>query len=175
MRTASLILLTMAAGFTSYAATATTHDATYSVGNLDGLSAGAKGSLRAGEERAPSIAARSRSRRRTPKITSTELGPKVIQSTETYKHKFWEVNKMFGNKTERQSLIVNFKDVRGTDQTMTLELSDVDAQVVRVTIENRSGLTARRQQDEGWWGDEYWKTDRNQKTWSMQTASVGSK
>jgi len=170
MRTVSLTTLTMAAGLMAFAATS--HDATYAVGNLDSLSAGAKGVVRTDENALVFRSGKVTVETPYSRITGTEMGQKVTHSTETYKHKFWEVNKMFGHTTERQSLIVNFRDASGKDQSMTLELSEVDAHDVRTAIDNLSGLTARRQQAEGWWGDDIWKTDRNMKSWNTQTASA---
>src|SRR5665213_645476 len=166
MRNISLIGLTMAASLTCFAATSI--EATYAVGDLDGLSAGAKGTVRVEDSALVFHSGKVTVEAPYTKITATEWGQKVTHSNDAYKHKFWEVNKMFGNKTERQSLIINFKDASGKDQTMTLELTEGAAYDVRNIVDARSGITARRQSAEAWWGDDIWKTDRNQKSWNTQ-------
>ena len=77
------------------------------------------------------------------------------------------------HKTETQLLIVEFKNGLGESQTMTLSLAKPAASSVLSTIEEHTDKTAialaktdpKTDSKDAWWGDSYWKTNRNQDTW----------
>lgn len=86
-----------------------------------------------------------------------------------------------GHKTETQLLTLQFKNGLGDTQTMTLSLAKPAAGNVLTTIEERTGKTVTRNESGGktvvakadgknpskdaWWGDSYWKTNRNVASW----------
>jgi hypothetical protein len=180
MRTFSLISLSLAASLAAFAATS--HDAVYSVGDLDGISAGAKGVVRADENTLTFHSGKLTVEMPYSKVIHMELGQRVARSTDT-KHRFWELNK----KTEHQTILVNFKDAVGKDQSMTLELTEADAldithfvnsrtgvdgPDVRGVVDYRSSQGITRQEEAEWWGDRVWRTDHNSSSWNTETASA---
>jgi hypothetical protein len=173
MRTASYLfltlVLTLAAG--SIASAATSQEATYIVGNLDGVHTGATGYVRTDDANLMFRSGKVTIETPYAKITSAELGATLTHSSDAPRYKFWE---RFGNKTVYQNVTVNFKDSGGKEQTMTLELTAAAALEIHSTLELRTGLKAKRQQEE-WWGDSIWKTTRNQKSWDTQSAALASK
>jgi len=169
MRTVSLMFLTLAAG--SIALAATNREATYVVGNLDGVSAGATGYVRVDSDHLTFRAGKVTIETPFAKITGAELGPKLTHSSDNPKYKFWA---HLGSKTIYQNITVNFKNGSGNGQSMTLELTEAAALEIHNTLDIRTGMKARRQQQEEWWGDEYWKTLRNEKSWNTQTAAIGN-
>jgi hypothetical protein len=83
------------------------------------------------------------------------------------------------HKTETQLLTVEFKSGLGENQTMTLQLQKVGASNVLATIQEHTPKTvtaAKTPADkpaakEDWWGDSYWKTNRNQDSWNSKEAA----
>jgi hypothetical protein len=91
------------------------------------------------------------------------------------------------HKTETQLLTLEFKNGLGESQTMTLQLAKPAAATVLSTIEERTAKPADKgdgssdktavassktpskdlSKDE-WWGDSYWKTNRNQSSWGTR-------
>jgi hypothetical protein len=86
------------------------------------------------------------------------------------------------HRTETQLLIVEFKNGLGESQTMTLSLAKPAAGNVLSTIEVHTAKPAEAKAAEksivasatadpksdskdAWWGDSFWKTNRNQDTW----------
>jgi len=169
MRTSSLMLLILTAG-SLFAAT--NQEATYVVGNLDGLSAGATGYVRVENDGLTFHSGKVTIETPCAKITSTELGPKLTHSSDGSRLKFWELKRL-SNKTIYQNLTVNFKNSAGIDRNMTLELTESAALEIQNLLDIRTGAKARQQQE--WWGDDIWKTPRNQKTWETQTAALDKK
>jgi len=117
-------------------------------------------------------------------ISKAELG-----STQTHNHddpayKVWLLPKRL-HKTETQLLVVEFKNGLGEQQSMTLELAKDSASSVLATIEERSGapksvaaITAKADSTKSanaksaseWWGDSFWKTNRNQSQWDASNS-----
>jgi hypothetical protein len=97
------------------------------------------------------------------------------------------------HKTETQLLTVQFKSGLGDNQTMTLQLAKPAASSVLATIEGhtpkavtavkapaplskdaqvvKDAKTATDAKD-AWWGDEYWKTVRNQDSWKAASTNT---
>jgi len=87
------------------------------------------------------------------------------------------------HKTETQLLIVEFKNGLGESQTMTLSLAKPAASTVLSTIEEHTAKPAEKttvasaktdpksDSKDAWWGDSFWKTNRNQDTWGAAKPS----
>jgi hypothetical protein len=98
------------------------------------------------------------------------MGAKLIHTDDAPSHKVWGLHKRPVDKTVYQNLIVNFKDASGKELTMTLEMTEVDVADTFNTLELRTGQRVRRQREDGWWGDDVWRTDRNHQTWDQSAA-----
>jgi hypothetical protein len=93
-------------------------------------------------------------------IKNAELGATRTHSTNEPAYKIWTLPKRFGNKPRTQYLTVDFKGEDGEDKTMTLEVAQPIANSVLTEIqESRLGKSRARNE---WWGDQYWKTKRNE-------------
>jgi len=185
MRTVSFFFLTLAAGSVLHAAAS--REATYVIGNLDGVSAGASGYVRAEADHLTFHTGKVTVEAPYAKITSSELGSKLTHPSDASKLKFWEFGKHLSSKTVYQNVTVNFKNGSGNDQTMTLELTEAAALEIHNALGGRIALAGDEvydssagadfdghgRQEAGWWGDEAWKTNRNVKTWDSQTAALG--
>ncbi len=152
---------------------AANREATYVVGNLDGLEPGAAGIVLVDSDGLKFRSGKITIDAPFTKIASTELGAKLTHSEDVPLYKIWELHKRFAEKTAYQNFIVNFKDAHGMEQTMTLEMTASAAADVREMLERRTGEKAKRQQED-WWGDDIWRTNRNHQTWD-QTAVLGSR
>jgi hypothetical protein len=92
------------------------------------------------------------------------------------------------HKTETQLLIVEFKNGLGESQTMTLSLAKPAASTVLSTIAVHTAKPAdakgaeqstvasakadpQSDSKDAWWGDSFWKTNRNQDTWGAAKPS----
>ncbi len=125
-------------------------------------------------------------------IQKAELG-----ATQTHGHDLPAIKplmfiKLLEHKTETQLLTVGFKNGLGEQQTMTLELAKSSAGSVLATIEERTGksaddlagkplaksVAAATKEDSksanGWWGDSFWKTNRNQAQWDSSANASNS-
>ena len=86
-------------------------------------------------------------------------------------YKVWALPQHFRH-TETQLLTVQFKNDKGEDQTMTLELTKEGAGNVLATIEGHTEAGAAAQaaaakaKANAWWGDSFWKTTRNADKWN---------
>jgi hypothetical protein len=77
----------------------------------------------------------------------------------------------FGHKKE--TLTIAFKDAAGTAGSLSFEVNDSQATIACDTIAAKKAfLAATAIPSNDWWGDRYWKTNRNKPTWDTQTASV---
>lgn len=172
MRTASLLVLTVALGSSSLRAAAS-REATYTIGDLDGLEPGASGIVQLDNQGLKFHSGKITIDAPYSKISSAELGAKLTHSEDVPLYKIWELHKRFADKTTYQNFIVNFKDARGDEHSMTLEMTESAAAELHETIERRTGAKARSQRDD-WWGDDMWRTNRNHQTWD-QSAALGSR
>ncbi len=90
------------------------------------------------------------------------------------------------HKSETQLLTLQFKNGLGDVQTMTLSLAKPAASSVLSTIEEHTGKTPVKKDSaektasaktdskdskDAWWGDSYWKTNRNVASWDASKAS----
>ncbi len=116
-------------------------------------------------------------------IQRAELGATQTHGHDTPAYKIWDLPKHL-HRTETQLLTLEFKNGLGESQTMTLELAKPAASNVLATIEEHTSKPAESRAAEkaavasssdsknAWWGDDYWKTNRNQDTWAAKQASA---
>ena len=72
----------------------------------------------------------------------------------------------------KDTLTISYKDSTGTAGTVKFVLPVAEATEARQMIADRKappGETSATAQDNQWWGDKYWKTNRNKTTWDTQT------
>jgi hypothetical protein len=172
MRFVSLVLVTLAA-LASPLRAVTNREGTYVVGNLDGLEPGAEGIVHVDGDGLTFRSGKVTIEAPYAKITATEMGPTLTHSEDVPLYKVWQLHKRFADRTMYQNFTVNFKDAAGNDRSMTLEVTAAAAAEMHETLERRTGQKARSQQDD-WWGDDLWRTDRNHHAWD-QTAALGSR
>jgi hypothetical protein len=171
MRAASLLALSLAA--CGCLSAATNREATYVVGNLDGIEPGAAGVLRVEDDKLTFQTGKLTIEAPYAKVTGVEMGAKLTRSSDAPLYKFWELPKRFGEKTMYQNLTVAFTDASGNEQSMTLEMTESAAAQAYDALELRTGRKARRQQQD-WWGDDVWRTNRNHESWD-HSAVPGSR
>lgn len=113
-------------------------------------------------------------------ILRAELGPTQTHSHDAPAYKVWDLPKRL-HRTETQLLVLEFKNGLGENQSMTLELAKPAASSVLQTIEDRTGkpeeakaasANGDSKDKDAWWGDSYWKTNRNQDSWAAKEASA---
>lgn len=156
--------------------------ATYVDGNLTGISPNSGATLNFDDEHSMTL----RTGLSTVAIpysgiSHAELGAVKENSHDAPFYKVWDLPRRLGSKTRTQLLIVNFKNDKGEQKNMTLELAKASAQSTLSTIQNHSasGVVAHSSKksaaepakqasadDDSWWGDKYWKTTSNQDKWS---------
>jgi len=102
-------------------------------------------------------------------ISSTEI---VQGETKHFLHKIPVPS--FGR--AKQTLSIKYKDPAGGSGTLEFEMSSRQAAEARETIvamqEALQSAGASKQTD--WWGDRYWKTNRNRSTWEAPPAGAQS-
>ena len=79
---------------------------------------------------------------------------------------------------KKNTLTISYKDSAGPSGTLNFELSAHQASEARDTIAERKAPKAAASQSQEWWGDKYWKTNRNRTGWegtaqTGQTAQAG--
>ncbi len=74
----------------------------------------------------------------------------------------------------KDTLAISYKDPAGASGTLNFELYASQAEEARETIaEKKSAVqTAGPNQPDEWWGDKYWKTNRNKATWEAGAATA---
>ena len=82
------------------------------------------------------------------------------------------VPSLFGKK--RETLAINYKDKAGANGTLNFELSARQAKATREAIDawKTEAQSMGASQPGEWWGDRYWKTNRNKGTWETVTAGT---
>lgn len=173
----------VALGYAAAFAAPPSQTTTYVDGNISGLTANTGATLSFDDDKAMYLHAGETT---VPVpyagVSHAELGA-IKDNSHAPIYKFWSHLKK-SPKTETQLLIVNFKNEQGDDKTMTLELAEQGASSVLADLEARTGknfsgkkkdpmATAKSvsRQADSWWGDEYWKTDRNADKWSKTSGS----
>jgi hypothetical protein len=115
-------------------------------------------------------------------IRKAELGATQVHSHDAPVYKVWALPQRL-HKTETQLLTVDFRNDQGEERSMTFELAKTAASSVLSTIQTHTvaptsvaGLgKGGKAAANTWWGDEYWKTNRNQDTWNNPSSTAGSK
>jgi len=100
-------------------------------------------------------------------ITGTELS-----KDESSHHIFRKIPApSFGHKKE--TLTIAFKDAAGTAGSLSFDVSGNQANLAVDTIAAKKAFAeAATIPGNDWWGDRYWKTNRNKSGWETQTASA---
>jgi len=94
-------------------------------------------------------------------ISKAELSSVLVHTAEPEPiYKVWALPKRL-MKSETRQMNLAYTNENGQDQTMTLELSKVDADALLATIERHNATVAK----DDWWGDHVWKTLRNKDQW----------
>jgi hypothetical protein len=114
-------------------------------------------------------------------IRKAELGATQVHSHDAPAYKVWTRL----HKTETQLLTLEYLNAQNEANVMTLELAKPIASNVLATIKEHTAPanTAKaddpskgKKSDPAWWGDSYWKTNRNAEKWDAATsAPAGSK
>ena len=77
----------------------------------------------------------------------------------------------FGHKKE--TLTISFKDANGSKGSLSFAVSLSQGNVAVDTIAAKKAFAeATSIPSNDWWGDRYWKTNRNKSEWSTQTAAA---
>ena len=184
MRTTSLLLALAACG-AAYAA-ARSETTTYVDGNLPGVSPNSGATLTFGEDNALYL----RTGFNTISVPFASIGNAELGAVKQTGHdapfyKVWA--RHHSTKTETQYLVIAFKNEDGDDRNMTLELEKSSAASVLADLQTRTGKTftsaapkkaapvarsaASAKPAGDWWGDQYWKTQRNADKWSKPAGS----
>lgn len=183
MRRTSILLWTLLTGGAAFAALRA-DVTTYVHGNLTGVSPTTGGTLLFSDEKAVYF--------RTGVTTvavpyagiqKAELSP-AAPSPNAPLYKVWSLHKRFSSrKAENQILTVEFRSDEGEEKTMTLELDASAASDILATIRNHTdkdfsgGETPKSAVPtpppaEEWWGDGYWKTNRNAGKWGKTSPAT---
>ncbi len=85
------------------------------------------------------------------------------------------VPSLFGRKKE--TLTISYKDPAGASGTLTFELTARLASSIQDTIAEQKAMpqaaaAAAANQSDEWWGDRYWKTNRNKATWEGDSTTA---
>ncbi len=72
----------------------------------------------------------------------------------------------------KQTLTIGYKDSQGATGTLNFELAASQASAAREAIAAKKNPVQAETaaQSNEWWGDKYWKTNRNQSVWEAKTA-----
>ena len=73
-----------------------------------------------------------------------------------------------------ETLTIAYKDAAGATGTLSFELTANQAAEIRSTIASKKAAIAAdiEARSSDWWGDRYWKTNRNQPGWDAQNAQA---
>ncbi|MEQ1885719.1 MAG: hypothetical protein ABL967_11710 [Bryobacteraceae bacterium] len=168
MRLLSIAALTvLACGF---ATAATTREATYVVGNLAGMEAGAEGVLTVDSGHLVFRSGKLAVEVPYKKLTQVELGATLTHSVDVPLYRVWQLHKrLLAEKPTFQNLTLNFKDADGKEQSMTLELLEEAAVQTSDYLLVKTGRKSKRPQED-WWGNSYWRTTRSTSDWDKRNA-----
>jgi len=145
-------------------------EATYVVGNLDGVEAGAEGVLTVDSDKLVFRAGKTTVEAPYKKLTQVELGPTLTHSVDVPLYRVWQLHKRFlTEKPTFQNLTLNFTGDDGNEQSMTLELLEAATLQAYDTILIKTGRKPRRPKED-WWGDSYWRTSRTNPDWEKKNA-----
>jgi hypothetical protein len=156
--------------FCGPAPAATTREATYVVGNLEGVEAGAEGVLSVDNGKLVFRSGKTTVEVPYKNLTLAELGPTLTHSVDVPLYRVWQLHKRFlAEKPTYQNLTFTFRDDDGKEQAMTLELLEPAALQAYDTIQIRTGRKPKHPKED-WWGDSYWRTNRTNPDWEKKNA-----
>lgn len=74
----------------------------------------------------------------------------------------------------KETLTIAYKDAAGTTGTLTFELTSSQASRTRDNIAMKQAQIAAKAEahSNDWWGDKFWKTNRNKASWETQNAQT---
>jgi hypothetical protein len=152
------------------AAAATNREATYVVGNLHDIEAGAEGYLTLESGQLSFRAGKITVEVPYKKLTQVELGPTLTHSVDVPIYRVWELHKrLLAEKPVYQNLTLNFSDEDGNEQLMTLELLENAAVQTYDAVLIKTGRKPKRPKQD-WWGDSVWRTTRTGTEWDKRNA-----
>ena len=101
-------------------------------------------------------------------ITGTE----ITKSDTRHVLKMVPVPSLFGRKKE--TLTISYKDAAGASEKLSFELTARLAVSVQNTIAEQKAIpqTETANESNEWWGDKYWKTNRNKVAWEAGVATA---
>ena len=147
--------------------------ATYTVGNLDEISAGAEGKLTLKQGTLVFSDGKSAVFAPYNQITSAEMGAKVPAVSGGLKKAV-----KFKKDPTHRLMTVEFTDSgkkddkgHGLARSMTFDVEEAAGEDFVTTIEERAGRRKNTGSNEGWWGNSAWKTKSNGN--SVQPDSLG--
>ena len=109
-------------------------------------------------------------------IRKAELGATQVHSHDAPLYKVWSLPERL-HKTQTQLLTLEFVNAENQGQMMTLELAKPVASSVLATIKAHTEAKAAKNPkpgDPAWWGDSYWKTNRNVEKWDTAAAAAST-
>lgn len=79
----------------------------------------------------------------------------------------------FDPRKRKETLSIHFKNDAGASETLNFELAAEIADDARnmITIKKAGPQNVLSSQTNDWWGDKYWKTDRNKTAWVAGSAA----
>jgi hypothetical protein len=163
----SLFVVTLSFGLMTFAlaglAADLSIDATYTVGNLDAITAGTDGRITLKENTLVFSDGKNVVFAPYSNITSAEMGAKVPPPAASGLKKI-----KFKKDPVRRLMIVEYADVEKKDEkghgvarTMTFDVEEVAGEDFVTTIEERAGRRKHSSSSDNWWGDSAWKTKTN--------------
>ncbi len=109
-------------------------------------------------------------------ITNAEIGPTRGRDAGP-SYKVWNAPKRFGNKTRYLTILYT---ENGTTNKLVFELADKAATLTVAQIEIAQGkrqgtVQSTADNDELWWGDKFWRTNRNADKWNKTAGTEAPK
>jgi hypothetical protein len=109
-------------------------------------------------------------------ITTVDVGPARVRNDEPV-YKFWKWHERVGPWRSRY-LTIGYQDENAERKNIILEMAeDAAAEALAAieikTLKRPADAYTSAVQDDYWWGNRYWKTNRNQEQWNKsQTGTV---
>jgi hypothetical protein len=194
MRTLSFAAVSLLACAAAFGATRP-ETATYVDGNIASVSPNSGGTLTFSEDSAINFKTGSETVSIPyAGISKTEVGATKVHSHSVPMYKVWSLQKRFSENTRTQLLTLGFKNADGEDKTMTLELAQPAAKNVLLNIRTHTANNTTpvqntviakqttktdrppeaKSESNEWWGDQYWKTTRNNGKWNKPAGTTAA-
>jgi len=103
-------------------------------------------------------------------ITTTDIGKVKGESH----HILRKIPVPSFSRDPKETLTIAYKDAAGATGTLSFELNASQAAQTRDSIAMKKALidAANEARSNEWWGDKYWKTNRNKAAWEAQSAQT---